>query len=355
MKVIYVTSESYIDHSYTIAKELVKHVVLPVFIQSRHESPELASWAEHLGATVIKRKRFRNPWNLVREIGFILRLRKMNADMIWFNGLNIYQVLPVKFFIKKFLVTVHDVEKHPESRQRHAFLALKMTFALLKKHICVVSKTQAALFKNRFGFDAKMFQLPIIDYFTDAGSGSSRPVTKTGGPIKFFFFGSVEPYKGLETLLEAAEILQKKNLDFSLGIYGKLKYNRDELAQRIKALKNAELIDEFIDYKNISGIYKEGDVLVLPYKQVTQCGPILIGYNELVPAICSNQPGFLEYVDDAQSGLVFDNSAEDLAAKMEYVIKNPAVLNKMKEYINTVIKTKFAMPQLVEQYTENLK
>lgn len=353
MKVIYVTSESYIDHSYTIAKELRKHIEFPVFIQARQKSPELTSWAEQLGATIVKRKRFRNPWNIIREIGFILRLRKMNADLIWFNALNIYQVLPVKLFIKRFLVTVHDVEKHPESRQRHASLALKMTFALLKKHICVVSKTQAALFKNRFGFDAKLFQLPIIDYFTDAVSSSS--VTKTGEPIKFFFFGSVEPYKGLETLLEAAEILQKKNLDFSLGIYGKLKYNRDELTRRIKKIKNTQCIDLFIDYKNISGIYKDSDVLVLPYKQVTQCGPLLIGYNESVPAVCSRQPGFLEYVDDGLSGLVFDNTAEDLAAKMEYVIKNPAVLNKMKEYINAAIKAKFSMQRLAEQYIANLK
>ena len=157
----------------------------------------------------------------------------------------------------------------------------------------------------------------------------------------------------METLLEAAEILQKKNLNFSLGIYGKLKYNRDELTQRIKTLKNAELIDEFVDYKNISNIYKNGDVLVLPYKQVTQCGPLLIGYNELVPAICSRLPGFLEYVDDGSSGILFNNTVEDLAAKMEYVIKNPAVLIKMKEYINREIIAKFEMPQLVEQYTEN--
>lgn len=355
MKVIYVTSESYIDHSYTIARELQKHVELPVFIQAREESPELLDWAGRLGAIIVKRKRFRNPWNFFREIGFILKLKKMNADLIWFNTLNIYQVLPVKLLIKNFLVAVHDVEKHPESRQRHASLAMKMTFALLKKKVCVVSKTQAAIFKNRFSFDAKLFQLPVINYFTEVAAESVSSGRKADGAIKFFFFGSVEAYKGIETLLEAAEILQNKNLDFKLGIYGKLKYNREELKQRIENLKKAELLDEFIDYKTISAIYKANDILVLPYKQVTQCGPLLIGYNESVPAICGRQPGFLEYVDDGFSGLIFNNSADDLADKMEYIIKNPAALITMKEYINTVIKEKFSMQRLAEQYVNNFQ
>lgn len=354
-EVIFVTAESYIDHSYTIAEELQKHIRFPVFMQAREQTDEIDRWCKKLGAEFVLRKRFRNPFSFFHELKFILRLRKMNADITWFDGLTFYQVLLAKLFIKEFLVTVHDVEKHPGSAQHHASTSLKMTFWFLKKNICVVSKSQAEIFKARFGFDAKLFRLPIINYFTEAGKErlSVRDTSPGNKTVKFFFFGSVEPYKGIEYLLDAVDILNSKGLNFSLGIYGRLKYNIGDLKNKISSLKNTVLVDEFIDYRAISNIYAQNDVIILPYRQVTQCGPLLIGYNENVPSICSNQKGFYEYIDEGKSALVFNNTAGDLAEKMELLIKSPGKISEMKNYIQGEIHNKFSMPALAKEYIEN--
>lgn len=279
----------------------------------------------------------------------------MDADLVWFNTLTVYQVLLVKLFIKRFLVTVHDVEKHPESTQHHATFSMKMTFWFLKKNICVVSKTQGEIFKSRFGFEAKIFRLPVINYFKESGNeiASGGNVNSDKSKVRFFFFGSIEPYKGIEYLLDAADILNSKGMDFSLGIYGKLKYNTGELKSRINSIENTVLADEFIDYRRISSIYSQNDVLILPYRQVTQCGPLLIGYSENVPAICSSLKGFYEYVDEGNSALVFSNTAEDLADKMESLIKSPGKIGEMKSYIQNEIHKKFSMQTLAKEYLEN--
>jgi glycosyltransferase involved in cell wall biosynthesis len=96
-------------------------------------------------------------------------------------------------------------------------------------------------------------------------------------------------------------------------------------------------------------------MIVLPYKQVTQCGPLLIGYSENIPAIVSDQPGFREYADDGNSALIFDNSAEGLAQKMEQVINDPAMLNRMSEYIKNTIRDKYGMQVLAEDYIKNFR
>ncbi len=353
MKIVYITGESYLDHSYTVVKELAKHVHLKVFFSARRRTVEVNSWLEKFGAEFIPRMRFRNPLALFRELGFILKLRGLRADCLCFNTLNIYQVYLAKFFLKNYLVMVHDVVLHPESDDKHGILSVRLTLKYHNNHICVASRTQAEIFEKQFGFKPMVFQLPVIDYYSEAGT--PIPNRKLSEKVRFFFFGSVEKYKGLEILLDAAEILETKGLEYELSIFGRLKYDEDKFVERIKSLKSVNLVNKFIDYKEIHGIYTNGDMIVLPYKQVTQCGPLLIGYSESLPAIVSEQQGFREYVDEGKSALVFDNTANGLARKMEQVISEPSQLNRMREYIKTTIHNKYGMQSIVEEYLRNFR
>ncbi|MCI0448583.1 MAG: glycosyltransferase family 4 protein [Chlorobi bacterium] len=351
MKAVYVTSESYIDHSFTIVKELSKHIDLRVFIQAREKTEEIESWCNSLNAVFIQRRRFRNPLSLFSELAFIFRLKKINPDIVWFNTLTVYQLLFVKMLIKNFLVTVHDVEIHPGAGG-HGNIAAKLTLKFALKNVCVVSKTQANIFKKNFGFEPKVFQLPIIDYHKEVSSVKSEREPKN--TIRFFFFGSIEEYKGVGILLEAGGILEKKNVKFKLNIYGKIKYDEETLKKRIKTLKNITLFNEFVDYKEVHKIYIENDVLVLPYKQVTQCGPLLIAYEELVPVICSDLEGFREYVEDNISGIIFNNSPQDLADKMIFFIEHPELISKIRIGIKENAHSRFLMRNLCKGYLENL-
>ena len=118
---------------------------------------------------------------------------------------------------------------------------------------------------------------------------------------------------------------------------------------------NASIYDEFIDYRKIHTIYNSNDVLILPYRQVTQCGPLLIGYSEGVPSICSDLAGFREYVTDGVDSMIFDNTAAGLAAKMEEIIKNPAIIDKLSKGIEEIAMKKFSMEALAGDYIENFK
>ncbi len=354
MKIVYVTSESYLDHSYTIVNVLKEKAELSVFIQAKENTDEIRDWCKELNAIFVKRKRFRNPFSFFSELGFLLSVKKIKADKIWFNTFTAYQAVIAKVLLKDFIVMVHDVEIHPETKDYYSVLSLRLTLALFKKKVGVASRVQAKIFKDKYGFEPKVFQLPIIDYYTKSGNMAPQKAPESG-KIRFFFFGSTEPYKGIETLLEAAEILENKNINFEIAVYGKLKYGAEELRSRMKKIKSLKLRDEFVHYKDIHEIYCNNDVLVLPYRQVTQCGPLLIGYNELVPSICSNLEGFREYVDDGKSGILFNNTSGGLAQKMEEIIKNPKLISGMKEYIEKNIFKKFSMESLGNDYINNFK
>jgi glycosyltransferase involved in cell wall biosynthesis len=79
----------------------------------------------------------------------------------------------------------------------------------------------------------------------------------------------------------------------------------------------------------------------------------LIGYNENVPAVCSAQKGFAEYVEEGKSALIFSNTAKDLADKMESLILSPLRIPEMKDYIQNEMHKRFSMQVLVKEYLEN--
>lgn len=96
-------------------------------------------------------------------------------------------------------------------------------------------------------------------------------------------------------------------------------------------------------------------MLILPYKQVTQCGPLLIAYDENMPVICSDLPGFKEYIDDYESGIIYKNTPGDLADKMKFLINNSGKLDEMRKYISSNIKRKYSMELLADVYLKNLQ
>ena len=353
IKVVYVTTDSFMDHSYTIAKYLKQVIEIKTYIIGSEKTDEIDEICKKINGEFIARPRYRNPFAFLFEFRFLNKLRKEKADVIWFDSLAFLRTILVRLFIKEFLVNIHDYNFHPAEKDYIGMLANKITYMLHKKRICVVSHTAANYFKERFGINTRIFQLPIIDYYLDFGDESSDE--RKSDILKFFFFSSIEKYKGIEILLDAVEILGKKNIPYQLNIYGKLKYNAEEITGKVKSLKNVNLINTYINYKKVHKLYTENDVLVLPYTQVTQCGPLLIGYAEGVPSICNDLPGFREYVDEGKSGLFFNGTADNLADKMEYIINNRTKINEMSEYIKTEMYKKLSMEWLKSEYVENLE
>lgn len=348
--VVYVTGASYIDHSYTIIKTLRKYLRLEVYFVFKTLTDEISNFILSFNAVPVKRRRFRNPLGFFDELNFILALRKLKPDLIWFNTLNIYQIFLVKIFLRNYLITLHDAEIHPESKDKHGRFSTRLLIRFHKAKICTASYSQAEIFKSITGLLPKVLPLPIIDYYYDISPPIENKNKSKGEILRFFFFGSIEKYKGIDQLVEAACLLEEYNDRFEVNIYGKTRYTDARLFQRIKAINSVNLHDKYIDYKKVAEVFMGNDVLILPYKQVTQCGPLLIAYSFDVPVICSDQPGFREYVEDRRSGLIYGNSSTELAEKMKMIIDHPEQLLFMKDYIKTCIYGKFSMESIAQKY-----
>lgn len=158
--------------------------------------------------------------------------------------------------------------------------------------------------------------------------------------VNFLFFGRIEPYKGIDILLKAYQNL-KENDKTTLSIIGNgdISPYQTELART----KNVKIVNRWILDEEVGSCFSgKNIVLVCPYKDATQSGPILVAYEYGIPVIATRTGGLDEQVDDGKSGiLITPNSVEELTDAMKRFMDSPDMMREMSNYILSFYKKKF--------------
>ncbi|GEM_PF-596176 len=235
----------------------------------------------------------------------------------------------------RVIMAMHDFQLHEigDSKQPLSARIYQKVAIRFFKHFHLFSFSQRALFEKAHPKKTTfVIRLYLVGRFY-AKPSSKKINTATN----FLFFGRIFHYKGVDILIEASDILAKKRQDFKVTIAG---HTADPEAIR-SLVSNPQLFDLNLNYvpkENISGLFNEADFLVLPYRDVTQSGPLLIGYNFNVIPIASNEHGFTEYIDHQNTGLIFESKKpEKLAEVMQQALEikseeRQAILNRIKEF-----------------------
>jgi glycosyltransferase involved in cell wall biosynthesis len=115
------------------------------------------------------------------------------------------------------------------------------------------------------------------------------------------FFGRIDSYKGLDLLIEALEDLYAQGIDkFHLSIKGQGSF----WPECEKAIKHQFLFDpdiRFIRDEEIPDLFSSCHFLVLPYRDTTQSGPMMIAIRYGLPVIAPKFPSFTEYCNEGNS------------------------------------------------------
>jgi O-antigen/teichoic acid export membrane protein/glycosyltransferase involved in cell wall biosynthesis len=135
------------------------------------------------------------------------------------------------------------------------------------------------------------------------------PPGRPGGPRTFLFFGRIEPYKGVEDLLAAFTALPG-GLDVRLVVAGSCP--DPALAARLEASAAADDRVELrlgrVRDEDIAGLFAVGDVVVLPFREITTSGSALLALAHGRPLIVPELPA-LAGLPPAASSTVLDAAA----------------------------------------------
>jgi glycosyltransferase involved in cell wall biosynthesis len=347
--IAWITASSFIDVDLSIINSLNSEKNLKIFwhlifvknekstfkfdeINSKVSSTSL--FVSHL----ILKKRLSSVKTLFIFLDFLLKIKKSKPDILYVNAdLEPYFSILIRLFFnpKNLIISIHDVKPHSGQSKIVTFFSKIKVKLFYNFH--VFSKTQQIIFLKK-NMNKKCFLIPL--FLQDYGISKSVPQSLK---ISFLFFGTIRENKGLEYLILASNKLNSfYKGKFEIIIFGKC-VNWSFYKQIIEHEEVFNISLKAVPNDHIPDIFSQSHYLILPYKDVTQSGPLMLAFNYRTIPIVSKLPGFEELIIDGYNGYMFESeNFLSLYELMSKIIKNhDQSYNNMINNLSEFVKNKY--------------
>ncbi|WP_407430410.1 glycosyltransferase family 4 protein [Arcticibacter sp.] len=362
MKVYYLSSSAFADNQINLLHHFPKeisvtyNVIIPVK-NSNYSEAEISAYCREKGIDFIPTRlkyRFRDPRLLITYYGILENIRRVDPDVIFvanFDQIYLNAIL-LALDKKKTVIAMHDVVNHSHTAfDKLTTIGKKLLIGKFDTFL-TYSAPQASILRSKYG-KKKVYSIPL----PLIGFGDMPVVEKAVGKKTFLFFGFILHYKGLDLLLHAINKLAEKRQDFQLIIAGRSSEWQEKYAPLIQHPELVSAHIGFIENHDIPAYFAQADYLVLPYRDTTQSGPLMIAYNYNIPVLASNAEGFHEFFQNGTTGYMFDLAREtDLVRVLDEAIDRPEEeYLELKQKLASHTEDNFAISKLVTAYTDMFK
>lgn len=293
-----------------------------------------------------------------RDIRFLLLLfrimvniRKEKASLIYTScSENLYLQLALLLFTRRkpIVYGIHDVKRH-SSTELPSLPERLGEYLLFKfgKYFFTFSINQHELFSKLYG-NKKCFMVGMSS--KNYGISNLKLPDKSEG-TRFLMFGAMDTYKGYDLLIVAFEklVVNTHNANYSksvLSLYGRVKDNDLKFIEDNTIHKaNYNLHLEFVENDVIKDIYSTNHFAVMPYRDATQSGPLMIAINYGVPVIAPKFGIFNDILSQDNSILYDPNDVDGL-------YKSLKLASEMSQ--EQYLKLRKESEKLKEEYSEEI-
>jgi glycosyltransferase involved in cell wall biosynthesis len=250
------------------------------------------------------------------------------AGVIHFTGVHLWNVPLVHALRRRgtpVVHTLHDLAPHSGVRYEGLIRLWNRLIIGSGCHLLVHGR----LYREQLlaaGVPAgRVTYTPLLHGFLGAGHLWPPLGTRNGfREVSVLFFGRVEAYKGADTLLEAWRRLGGS--EARLTIAGPVA--RDVTLPPLPP--GVELRDRRVMDDEADTLFREADLVVLPYRDATQSALVAAAYAYGVPVVVSAAGALPEYVVEGETGWVVPpGDPAALAAALRQALANPARLAGM--------------------------
>lgn len=210
----------------------------------------------------------------------------------------------------KYVTVVHDAAPHSGDRRGIATRWL-LREAAMADHVITLSRFVANGLVRDHGFSESRISVlfhPDLDYRT-----SRRVAPDPERPLRVLFAGRILAYKGIDLLVEAAELLRRQGIRVDLGVCGRGEISAS-LRRRLAAL-DARLVNRWLSHEELAQTLCDHDVVVAPHVEASQSGVIAAAFGAGVPVIATPVGGLVEQVVDGVTGLICRAATPDAIAE----------------------------------------
>jgi len=276
--------------------------------------------------------RIRDPRSLTAHRRVMASLAAFPADMIHLQSsanpwANI--ALASTTFRTPVVQTVHDPLHHPGDREtkRLGHRSMRWSRRRCTRYITHTAG-QAELLHRAWRLPAE--RVDVVAH-GELGSRFRRArATETERESRtVLFFGRRWPYKGLDVLIDALNLLPATTEVTRLIIAGKGEPLGPHL-DRLDATVEVEIEDGFIEQHRVTELFDRATVLALPYREASQSGVAAIGLGLGVPIVASAVGGLREVLrPDVDAIVVPPGSASALSRALGTIFDDPELRDRL--------------------------
>jgi len=165
------------------------------------------------------------------------------------------------------------------------------------------------------------------------------------------FFGLIKAYKGLDVLAAAWPAVQAALPEAHLLIAGQPDGTAEAaLTAGLKQLPHTHVADHYISQAEAWQYHMACDVMVFPYRSITQSGALLTALQYGVAIIVTDVGGLPELVD-GNGWVIPSESSEALAAALVKALADRASLRQMGARSLAIIQQRHSLPAVASRLT----
>jgi glycosyltransferase involved in cell wall biosynthesis len=196
------------------------------------------------------------------------------------------------------VTTVHNIAGHESKRSfRFATNRLIALSNVIITHLADPPAEFVKFVRRRTGRDPVHVPHGLLDLYRQAPQKLDPPILAQGEK-GILFFGAIRPYKGLDILLEAFEIVQKNLPTARLVIVGRPWEPWDRYARQIESQLSRDRVIARLGYiptNEVAGYFDTCEIVVAPYLQFnSQSGAALSAIGMGKPLIVTQVGGLPE-------------------------------------------------------------
>lgn len=234
----------------------------------------------------------------------------------------------------KMVLTVHNIYPHDMSavgKEKYKE-RMKSASGLFDGFIVHTKNSRTALF-DEFGIDQD--SVDVIHHGIFAPKDLQITPNVSGGKWHFILYGNQSPYKGTDIFLDAVQSLPPVYKDkIKITIAGKI---GDDYLQLLKEKSYGLCVDWMSFFVPDAVLYQkilESNVIVLPYRQISQSGVLLLALHFRRYLLVSNLPSFRETLDGFLDDMFFENgNPTSLADRIKAYMDGEVNLEEQKDVI----------------------
>ena len=215
--------------------------------------------------------------------------------------------------------TVHDLAEFRWKESVYFSFIRKIDCWLTKPercHIIAISKSVEILLIHKQNFNPDKITV-LYNAIEVNPSSQFKPSNKT---VICLYLGRLVKEKNIPCLLNALAILHSPNLVLNIVGEGE---EESSLKQMVDDLDLDRYVHFYPATLDVELYYKESDIFILPSSYEGLGIVILEAFSNCLPVIGSNVHGISELLADGRGLLFQNNNAQELAEKIDMLIKDP--------------------------------